>query len=271
VGNNKKIYSNKFDLSIIIPVYNSQNILPKLINSIYLALKKKIKSYEIILINDCSHDNSWEIIKSLSFYYKFVKGINLSKNFGQHNAIMAGLNQCKGKNVITMDDDLQHSPNNIIDIYNELLKDFDVCYVNYLDRKHEKWKIFFSYTSNIISSFLLNKPLKIYCSSYKGFKDNIVKKIIKYKKSNVYIDGLILNSTRNISMISLPHYHRLDGKSNYNFFMLFSLWCNMAENFPIKPLRFATFLGLFFKLIIIFLKKKSKYKMQYAIIDKTYK
>ena len=72
-------------------------------------------------------------------------------------------------------------------------------------------------------------------------------------------------------MISVPHYHRLDGKSNYNFFMLFSLWCNMAENFPIKPLRFATFLGLFFKLIIIFLKKKSKYKMQYAIIDKTYK
>ena len=139
----KKIYSNKPDLSIIIPVYNSQNILPKLINSIYLVLKKKIISYEIILINDFSHDNSWEIIKFLCSNYKFVKGINLSKNFGQHNAIMAGLNQCKAKNVITMDDDLQHSPNNIIDIYSELLKDFDVCYVNYLDRKHEKWKIFF--------------------------------------------------------------------------------------------------------------------------------
>ena len=184
---------------------------------------------------------------------------------------MAGLNQCIAKNVITMDDDLQHSPNNIIDIYSELLKDFDVCYVNYLDRKHEKWKIFFSYISNIISSFLLNKPLKIYCSSYKGFKDNVVKKIIKHKKPNVYIDGLILNSTRNISMISVPHYHRLDGKSNYNFFKLFALWCNMAENIPMKPFRFATFLGLFFKFIIIFLKKKSKYKMQYEIIDKTYK
>ena len=267
----KKIYSNKPDLSIIIPVYNSQNILPKLINSIYLVLKKKIISYEIILINDFSHDNSWEIIKFLCSNYKFVKGINLSKNFGQHNAIMAGLNQCIAKNVITMDDDLQHSPNNIIDIYSELLKDFDVCYVNYLDRKHEKWKIFFSYISNIISSFLLNKPLKIYCSSYKGFKKNVLKEIIKYKKSNVYIDGLILNFTRNISMISVPHYPRLEGKSNYNFSKLFGLWCNMTENFPTKPFRLATFVGFFLKMIIILFKKKSKHKKQYVIVNKTYK
>lgn len=267
----KKAQYNKIDLSIIVPVYNSQNILPKLVKSIFSVLKKKITTFEIFLINDFSQDNSWEVIKSLSISYKFVKGINLSRNFGQHNAIMAGLSECSGKSVITIDDDLQHSPNNIIDLYHELLKGFDVCYVNYLDRKHEKWKIFLSYTSNFISSFLLNKPLKIYCSSYKGFKDTIVKKIIKYKKSNVYIDGLILNSTRNISMISVPHYHRLEGKSNYNLYKLFRLWCNMTENFPTKPIRFATFFGLFLKSVIIFFKKNSKYTKQYVIIDKTYK
>jgi len=267
----KKVHSRKLGLSIIVPVYNSQNILPKLINSIFLLFNKKKIIFEIFLVNDFSQDKSWEVIKNLSSKYKFVKGINLSQNFGQHNAIMAALNQCNGKNIITIDDDLQHSPDNIIDIYQELLKGFDVCYVNYLERKHEKWKIFFSYTSNIISSFLLNKPLKIYCSSYKGFNKNVLKEIIKYKKSNVYIDGLILNFTRNISMISVPHYPRLEGKSNYNFPKLFGLWCNMAENFPIKPFRLATFVGFFLKMIIILFKKKSNYKKQYAIVNKTYK
>jgi undecaprenyl-phosphate 4-deoxy-4-formamido-L-arabinose transferase len=267
----KKVHSRKIVLSIIVPVYNSQNILPKLINSIFLLFKNKKIIFEIFLVNDFSQDNSWEVIKNLSSKYKFVKGINLSQNFGQHNAIMAALNQCNGKNIITIDDDLQHSPDNIIDIYQELLKGFDVCYVNYLERKHEKWKIFFSYTSNIISSFLLNKPLKIYCSSYKGFNINVLKKIIKYKKSNVYIDGLILNFTRNISMISVPHYPRLEGKSNYNFSKLFGLWCNMTENFPTKPFRLATFVGFFLKLIIILFKKKSKHKKQYVIVNKTYK
>lgn len=264
------VNSKEVDLSIIIPVYNSQNILPKLIKSIFLTLKKKI-IFEIFLINDFSQDNSWEVIRVLSNKYKFVKGINLSANFGQHNAIIAGLNQCNGKNVITMDDDLQHSPDNIVDIYYQLLRGFDVCYVNYIKRQHEKWKIFFSFISNIISSFLLNKPLHIYCSSFKGFKKNILKNIISYKKSNVYIDGLILNSTRNISMISVPHYPRFEGKSNYNFSKLFSLWCNLVENFPLKPFRLATFIGLFLKLIIFILKKKTSQKEQYVIIDKTYK
>jgi len=113
--------------------------------------------------------------------------------------------------------------------------------------------------------------LKIYCSSYKGFTKNVLKEIIKYKKTNVYIDGLILNFTRNISMISVPHYPRLEGKSNYNFSKLFGLWCNMAENFPIKPFRLATFVGFFLKMIIILLKKKSKHKKQYVIVNKTYK
>ena len=262
---------NKIDLSIVIPIYNSQNILPNLIKSIRLTLKKKFINYEILMINDASKDSSWEVITFLSNKYKFVKGINLSENFGQHNAIMVGLNQSIGKYIITMDDDLQHSPFNIIDIYNELLKGYDVCYVNYINRQHENWKIFFSYLSNVISSFLLNKPLNIYCSSYKGFKIKVLQNIIKYKRSEVYIDGLILNFTRNISIINVPHYPRFKGTSNYNFSKLFALWCVMVENFPVKPIRFATFLGLFLKLIIVLIKKSKRCKEQYIIINKTFK
>lgn len=263
---------NKVEISIIIPVYNSQLILPKLIKNLTAILKKKFVNYEILLINDFSEDKSWNIIKLLSKKYKFVKGINLSKNFGQHNALMAGFNECKGKFIITMDDDFQHSPKNILNIYSELINGADACYVTYLNRKHELWKKFFSYVNNIISCLLLNKSLNIYCSSYRGFKNKILVDIIKFKKSNVYIDALILNSAKNISVVPVPHYQRLIGISNYNFYKLFSLWTNMVENSSIKPLRIGSIIVIILKFIIKIYKKKRdlKNKKQYSIIEKTY-
>ena len=121
------------DLSIIIPVFNSENILEILINKIQESFNKSFssKKCEIILVNDCSHDQSWEKIKLLSKNFNNVKGINLLENYGQHSAIMAGLKECEGDFIITMDDDMQHPPESIVNIYNELIKDFDVCYVYY--------------------------------------------------------------------------------------------------------------------------------------------
>ena len=267
----KNLY-NKVEISIIIPVYNSQFILPKLIKNLKVVLRKKFVNFEIVLINDFSKDKSWKIIKLLSKRYKFVKGINLSENFGQHNALMAGFNECKGKFIITMDDDFQHSPTNIFDIYNQLINGAEACYVTYLNRKHELWKKFLSYANHVISSFLLNKSLNIYCSSYRGFKNKILVDIIRFKKSNVYIDALILNSAKNISVVPVPHYQRLKGISNYNFYNLFSLWTDMVENSSIKPLRTGSIIVIILKFIIKTLKKKKnlKNKKQYSIIEKTY-
>ena len=117
------------DLSIIIPVYNSENILENLINKIHESFNKRLftKNFEVILVNDFSHDQSWEKIKFLTNKFVNVKGVCLSENYGQHNAIMAGLKECSGNIVITMDDDMQHPPESIMDIYNELIKGFDVC------------------------------------------------------------------------------------------------------------------------------------------------
>ena len=110
------------ELSIVIPVYNSANILPELVKQIELNVKGKINSYELFLVNDCSKDNSWNVIKELSSNNLFIKGLNLKKNYGQHNSIMAGLNESSGDYIILMDDDLQHPPNRIYDIYSELKK-----------------------------------------------------------------------------------------------------------------------------------------------------
>ena len=104
------------DLSIIIPVYNSELILPNLVKEIDIALKDKNLNKELIFINDLSKDKSWETIKNLTNSYNFIKGINLKYNYGQHNAIAAGLNHANGKYIIMMDDDLQHDPKYILKI-----------------------------------------------------------------------------------------------------------------------------------------------------------
>ena len=265
------------DLSIVIPVYNSENIIENLIKKIIKSIKelKTVTSYEILLINDFSPDNSWGKISLLSKQFSEVKGIGLSANFGQHNAIMCGLRESKGEITITMDDDLQHPPESIKDLITKLEQGFDVCYTNYLNRKHPMWKKFVSWSNNLVSSYLLNKPYYIYLSSFRGFKKKIVKKIIHYEKSDVYLDGLILQATRNIAMISVPHSQRPQGQSNYNLKKLLSLWSNMAVNFPVFPLRISTILGLTIKFFILFIRKilflgKQSNRIQYSIAKKTY-
>jgi polyisoprenyl-phosphate glycosyltransferase len=264
------------NLSIVIPVFNSSDILEKLIERINLSLNQNNleNKFEIILVNDSSLDNSWNKIKTLSNKFSNVKGLNLIKNYGQHNAIMAGLNECSGDKIITMDDDLQHPPESIKDIYDELEKGYDSCYTYYVNRQHHLIKRFISWINNLVSSYLLNKPFKIYLSSFRGFKRNILLEVIKYKKPSVYLDGLILATTRNISMITVPHQKRFQGDSNYSFTKLFSLWFDMAINFPVYPLRFATLFGLIIKYLILIYRKffisREIKKSQYSIKEKTY-
>jgi len=240
--------ANKMELSIIIPVYKSENILPELVQQIESALVQTlIKEYEIILINDCSPDGSWQVIEQLCEQYSFVKGINLRKNVGQHNAIMAGLNNANGKVIVMMDDDLQHSPNYIYQFYLKIKEDYDVCYTKYEGRKHAKWKIMGSIFNNWAAEIFLSKPKGLYLSSFKAITADIKDEIIKYTASFTYIDGLILIITSNITTIEVEHYERHDGEiGNYNFRLLVRLWIQMATNFSIIPLRMASLLGLVF-------------------------
>ena len=220
-------------LSIIVPVYNSSEILRELNDKINKTISKtSLKNeFELVLVNDFSKDNSWEVIKELSKNFSYIKGINLSQNFGQHNAIMAGLSCCTGDKIITLDDDLQHPPEFIPEIINKL-NTFDVCYTNYKKRKHIGWKIAVSKINNVVSSSLLNKSINIYMSSFRGFNKKVASEILKYNKPDVYIDGIIIKSTKNIGMITVDHYARKFGESNYDLKKLFILWSNMVLEFP---------------------------------------
>jgi undecaprenyl-phosphate 4-deoxy-4-formamido-L-arabinose transferase len=246
------------NVSIIIPVYNSSLMLVELCERIFKIMKKLNlqNNFELILINDYSFDDSWQKIKHLSNQNFYIKGINLSENFGQHNAIMAGLNNCSGEFIITIDDDLQHPPEYIPAILKEL-NNYDVCYTNYRNRKHVGWKKFVSKLNNIVSSFILDKPLKVYMSSFRGFTKTINQKLINFKEKDIYLDGLIIKYTKNIAMITVDHQERKIGESNYNFKKLFILWSNMILNFSFFPFRVASIFGITLKIFIKLFRKKS--------------
>lgn len=230
------------NLSIVIPVYNSADNLKELLAQVIDSLQKY--QYEVIFINDHSKDKSWEIIKELCFLNNNIVGINLRKNFGQDNAIMAGLSKVQGNYVIIMDDDLQHSPYDIPALYNKCNEGFDVCYGNFVQKKHALWKKFGSYINGCIAEILINKPKNIYLSPFMIISREVIEKITQYDGPYPYIQGLLFNITTNITQINVNHYKRYKGKSNFNFIRSFSLFLNLVTNFSIIPLRFSTFIGI---------------------------
>ena len=234
------------NVSIVIPVYQSSIILPKLVEAIYFEMQEigMADFFELILVNDASTDDSWKVIQKLASDNLFVKGISLRKNFGQHNAIMAGLNYVRGRYVILMDDDLQHHPNAIGEMITVLKSGYDVCFTNYINRQHAVWKKWGSHFHNWVASFLLKKPKEIYLSSFKALRREIVKEVIRYDGPYAYIDGLILQATLSITSIDIKHLPRHQGRSNYDIFKLLALWGRMATSFSVLPLRIATYVGL---------------------------
>ena len=258
-------------LSIIIPVYNSSKILEKLIFEINSNLFDRFeKSYEIILINDFSKDNSWEKIKKISKEFNFIKGIDLKYNVGQHGAIFIGLRYSTGSKIIIMDDDLQHPPQSIIDIY-EKLDFYDACYTLYLKRKHVYWKIILSTINNFFSSFIFDKPFKIYTSSLKGIRGDVKDRFIGYNPKIPFIDSLILREAKKITNVKVYHQKRFEGKSNYDVRKLFILWFDMIENYHFYPLRFGSLVGLIsFCFVKIFRVFNIKKKFLFEIKEKTF-
>ena len=243
-------------LSIIIPVYNSEKVLNKLIKSIIKNIKIKKNLIEIILINDFSIDQSWKEIVNLKKNYKFIKAINLNKNYGQHCAIFCGLKFSNGNFIICMDDDMQHNPKYIDKIVSTLKNGNEVCYVKYFKQKHNFFKVFISKLNNIISSYLMSKTIKIYTSSYKGFTKKIRDKIIKNKSDFVFLDYWMFKYTKKITFINVNHNKRYYGQTNYSFKKLLSLWSNMIFLIQVKEYNLKLFIILFLRFLFKFILNK---------------
>lgn len=246
-------------ISIVIPVYNSQGTIEELVVRIEKSLKEY--EYEIILVNDGSKDNTAEICADLVEKHKNIIFINLSKNFGQHNALIAGMNYVSGQYVITMDDDLQNPPEEIMKLIDKLNQGYDVVYAKYQLKKHSKFRNFGSKVNDKMANILLKKPSDIYFASFRAIRRYIVDEIVKYQGPFCYIDGLIVRATSNITYEYVEHNAREQGASNYNFVKLVKLWMNGFINFSVVPLRIATFTGVamgvvgFIAAVILIIKK----------------
>ena len=236
-------------LSLVIPVYGSEPVLPELVRRLQAMFDQQGRpsgDYELILVCDCSPDRSWAVIRSLAKQYPWVRGILLRMNAGQHNALMAGFSKARGHVIVTMDDDLQHAPEDIPLLLAELAQGRDMVYARFKSRKHAGWKVAGSRLNDLVAGYLMNKPKGLYLSPFRAMTADIRDDILRYQGPYVYVDGLILSVTRNIGTVDVDHHERDAGDSGYSLRKSISLWLKMATNFSIVPLRITSFVGLCF-------------------------
>jgi undecaprenyl-phosphate 4-deoxy-4-formamido-L-arabinose transferase len=224
--------------------------LKELAKRVHTALKD---DYELILINDQSLDNSWDIICQLVDEYEYLTGINLRVNSGQDNAIMAGLRHCKGEYVVIMDDDLQHAPEDIPGLYKGCSDGYDICFADFDSKKQKWWKNIGSWLNGKIAELIINKSKHMYLSPFKIMRREIVKAICAYDGPFPYIDGLILTVTNNVTKIKVEHHKRFSGKSTYSLRRSISVLGKHVTGFSIFPLRIASVIGFGTAFIGLFL------------------
>lgn len=241
-------------LTVLIPVYNSEETIGDLVDSIIATLQPEFDSLEIVLVNDGSVDNSHACgLQAVERFPDVVKYIRLARNFGEHNAVMCGLNYVTGDCVAIIDDDFQNPPSEILGLVEELREGYDVVYSYYTEKRHSWFRNLGSAVNDSIATRLLNKPSGLYLSSFKVMSAWLVRMVIQYQGPYPYIDGIILRSTRKIGRKLCKHEDRKAGRSGYTLRKLISLWLNMFTGFSIMPLRIASFVGFFMSISSIFL------------------
>lgn len=233
-------------ISFCIPCYKSEQTLSGVIEEIRTTMEgmKDRYTYEIILVNDASADNTFEVISKLSESYDNITGVDLARNFGQHSALMAGFHYVTGDILVCLDDDGQTPANEVGKLLDKLEEGEDVVYARYTHKKHSPFRNFGSFVNEKMAQLLLGKPKELYVSSYFAARRFIVDEMLKYDKSYPYVIGLVLRSTKRIANVDVNHREREIGRSGYTLGKLLGLWMNGFTAFSVKPLRIATWIGI---------------------------
>ena len=231
-------------ISFVIPCYRSENMIGKVVEEINTTMKGMPQyTHEIVLINDCSPDNTFESIKGLAVQFPFVKGINLARNFGQHAALMAGFRHISGDVVVCLDDDGQTPADEVGKLLARIEDGEDVVYAKYEHKQHSAFRNLGSKVNKIMTRFMLGKPKELYISSYFAARRFVIDDVIRYENSYPYVIGLVLRATKRISNVTVNHREREEGTSGYTIKKLLGLWFNGFTAFSVKPLRIATVMG----------------------------
>jgi undecaprenyl-phosphate 4-deoxy-4-formamido-L-arabinose transferase len=230
-------------LSIVVPVYRGAATVGILVDE--LSRLRPAGGLEIILVNDGSPDNSDAVCRALLDGATVpLTYIEHARNFGEHNAVMTGLRQARGAYVITMDDDLQNPPDEVVRLFDHARNGaWDVVYTRYAEKQHAGWRNLGSRFANKVADVLLDKPKGLYLSSFRCMSALVVRAVTEYAGPYPYIDGLIMQVTRRIDSVEVRHLPRLEGRSNYTLARLVRLWLNLATSFSLIPLRLAIIAG----------------------------
>ncbi len=231
-------------LSVVIPVYNAEASIGRLVETLLAA--PPATATDIVLVNDGSRDGSHAVCLDLCRRFAGrVTYLRLARNFGEHNAVMAGLNQARGDYVAVMDDDFQNPPEEVTRLLDAAVSGgYDVVYAAFREKRHCRLRNWGSLFNDRVATCLLGKPPHLYLSSFKCLSRFLVDQIVRYAGPAPYVDGLILRATDNIGQVLVEHRDRETGQSGYTLFKLIRLWLTMFVNFSIAPLRFSAVLGL---------------------------
>jgi undecaprenyl-phosphate 4-deoxy-4-formamido-L-arabinose transferase len=251
------------ELTFVIPVFNGSATIGGVVEriaSLYSDL-----DFEIVLVNDGSRDDSEAVCHELQRQRpQRVTFVHLARNFGEHNAVLAGLNHATGRYVAVLDDDGQNPPEEVRRLHEAIQKGGrDVVYGRYRVKHHSLFRNLGSWFNDRMANLMLKKPRDLYLSSFKVMNRFLVDEIVRYRGAFPYVDGLILRTTSRLGQIDVEHREATATRSNYNLRKLFLLWLNMFLNFSILPLRLSALLGMFTSIVSLFL-------MAAIVIDKLY-
>ncbi|MCL2819433.1 MAG: glycosyltransferase family 2 protein [Oscillospiraceae bacterium] len=232
-------------ISYVIPCYGSESTIKSVVDDVKAVISTRSGEldYEIVLVNDYSPDDVWDVILKLSNENPKIRGFCLSKNFGQHAALMAGYKKATGDIIISLDDDGQTPASESLILIDKINEGYDVVYGRYRKRKDSSFRKFGTYVNKKMAETLVGKPKNVEITSFYALKRYVALEMVKYENSYPYIHGLIFRTTSNCVNVTIEHEHRVTGKSGYTLSKLLSLWLNGFTSFSVKPLRIATVMG----------------------------
>lgn len=203
-------------ISVVIPAYQSSGSLPELISRLEAILTKSAQSFEIIIVEDFSVDGTWEVLKLLKNSRPHLKIIRLVRNFGQHNAIICGFSLAQGDVIVTMDDDLQHPPEEIFKLLAAINEGYDLVIGAYESKEHALWRNFGSKLIDNLQRWIFKLPKGFQLTSFRALRRDVLNKVVEMREPFPYVTSMLLTHSNRYVNVPVRHEPRALGKSNYN-------------------------------------------------------
>jgi undecaprenyl-phosphate 4-deoxy-4-formamido-L-arabinose transferase len=235
-------------LSVVIPVYNGAATVPALIDRLRAVVPNVTSRYEIILVNDGSRDSSWATIEKLALRYPEIVGIDLMRNYGQHNALLCGIRRSRFDVIVTLDDDLQQPPEEIPRLLEKLTEGFDVVYGTPQEEQHGIWRNFSSRVTKAALGTATSAAVAPMVSAFRAFRSSVKPAFADYRSPLLSIDVLLTWATTSFASVVVRREPRRAGTSNYRIRSLVRHTMNMMTGYSVLPLQMATMIGFLFTL-----------------------